>query len=470
MRKLLFLLLFLVLAAAAEAKLRLPEILGSSMVLQQNSEVTLWGWADANAKVAVKPSWGGKYAVTSDDKGLWIVKIKTPAGSYAKHSIALASADKVTLDDVLIGEVWFASGQSNMEMPLRGFTSCPTEGSNDVILNAASKSGKIRFVKIPRTLHPEPQDVVAGKWNDFTPETAPGCTGTGYFFAERLNAVLDVPVGIIDCSWGGSRVESWISREILSTYPDVDLSAVGMAAFNDMHRPMTKYNAMVNPLVRYTIRGFIWYQGESNVGSYKTYAERLAHMVELWRGKWGLGELPFYFVEIAPYDSYGGTRDKGAYLREEQNRAQTLIPSSGMVSTNDLVEPYEATNIHPKNKRDVGGRLALWALSKTYGVKGVACENMQFEAMEIADGKARLTFRNAKDGFSRTADIRGFEICGPDSVFRAARARVERNKMIVWSDEVAEPVAVRYGFRDYLPGNVATLRGLPLVPFRTDNF
>lgn len=469
MKKLLLLALFLAFAATASARLRLPEIIGSGMVLQQNSEAALWGWTDANAKVIVKPSWGGSYTTPSDANGFWKMKITTPAGSYAKRSITLISGEKVVLDDILIGEVWFASGQSNMEMPLKGFWSCPTEGANDVIANAGSKSGKIRFVKIPKTEAYTPQDSVKGKWSDFTPETAPRCTGTGYFFAEKLNEVLGVPVGIIDCSWGGSRVESWIDRETLSTYPEVDLTKEGIDKMNQMHRPVTKYNAMVHPLTHYTIRGFIWYQGESNAKAYNVYAQRLADMVALWRGVWAQGELPFYFVEIAPHSKYA-EGDVAAYLREAQNKAQTLIPSSGMVCTNDLVEPYEAGNIHPKNKRDVGGRLALLALVRDYGVKGIECESMQFEAMQIAEGKARLSFKHAKDGYSRMADIRGFEVCGADSVFHAAEARVDRNNIVVWSDEVTEPVAVRYGFRNYLPGNVATVRGLPLVPFRTDNF
>ena len=199
------------------------------------------------------------------------------------------------------------------------------------------------------------------------------------------------------------------------------------------------------------------------------YAERLANMVKLWRGLWGLGELPFYFVEIAPFNYWGS--DLSAFLREAQCRAQELIPNSGMICTNDLVEPYEFCNVHPKNKRDVGYRLAFMALNKTYGMKEIACQSPQYESMEIRDGKARIRFKYMDQGFNRMADIRGFEICGADKVFYPADAVVENQfALVVSSEKVPEPVAVRYCFRDFQPGNLADTRELPVVPFRTDDF
>lgn len=469
MKKTLLLLVCLAAAWSVAAKIRLPEIIGNDMVLQQNASVKLWGWADPRTNVTVEPSWGGKYTVKSDADGRWSVQLKTPEGSYVPQQIAITGGDRVKLENVLIGEVWFAGGQSNMEMPLEGFSDCPIAGGNETIARAGRLCGKLRYVKVPQTAAYTPQQSVGGKWNDCTPVTAPKFTAAGYYFAELLNDVLDVPVGIIDSSWGGSRVESWTNREILETYPDVDLTEQGIQATTDWLRPMVMYNGMVHPLAGYTVRGFLWYQGETNVNQYKEYADRFARMAALWRDRWGQGELPFYFVEIAPFAYDNGN---AAFQREAQCRAQKLIPNSGMISTNDLVEPYEARNIHPKNKQDIGHRLAFMALNRTYGLNGIACEGPQYASVEISDGKAFLTFTHAGEGFNRKSDIRGFEICGPDRVFYPAEAALERgsHRVIVSSEQVAEPVAVRYGFGDFKPGNLANIRELPVVPFRTDDF
>ena len=451
------LLLFIALAAVwgAAAKIRLPEIIGNDMVLQQNAEVRLWGWAEPYAAVKVETSWGAGAAVKSDAEGRWVVSVRTPAGSYEPQRITFASGDRVTFDRVLIGEVWFAGGQSNMEMPLGGFWQCPVTDANEIIARAGAKSGKLHYVKIPHAAAYMPQDRTAGSWTPCMTATAAKFTAAGYFFAEMLNDVLGVPVGIIDCSWGGSRVESWMSREVLSGYSDIDLTEEGISRVAQHLRPMVMYNAMLRPVAGYTVRGFLWYQGESNVGRYMDYAARLSDMVSLWRGLWGRDDLPFYYVEIAPFEYGNG---KSPYLREAQCRAQELIPNSGMICTNDLVEPYEFCNVHPKNKRDVGYRLAFMALNKTYG-------------MEIRDGKAHVRFKYMDQGFNRMADIRGFEICGADKVFYPADAVVENQfALVVSSEKVPEPVAVRYCFRDFQPGNLADTRELPVVPFRTDDF
>ena len=460
------LLLFIALAAAwgAAAKIRLPEIIGNDMVLQQNAEVRLWGWAEPHAAVKVETSWGAGAAVKSDADGRWAVSVRTPAGSYEPQRITFASGDRVTFDRVLIGEVWFAGGQSNMEMPLGGFWQCPVTDANKIIARAGAKSGKLHYVKIPHAAAYTPQDRTAGSWTPCTTATAAKFTAAGYFFAEMLN----VPVGIIDCSWGGSRVESWMSREVLSGYSDIDLTEEGISRVAQHLRPMVMYNAMLRPVAGYTVRGFLWYQGESNVGRYMDYAARLADMVSLWRGLWGQDDLPFYYVEIAPFEYGNG---KSPYLREAQCRAQELIPNSGMICTNDLVEHYEFCNVHPKNKRDVGYRLAFMALNKTYGMKEIACQSPQYESMEIRDGKARIRFKYMDQGFNRMADIRGFEICGADKIFYPADAVVENQfALVVSSEKVPEPVAVRYCFRDFQPGNLADTRELPIVPFRTDDF
>lgn len=288
-----------------------------------------------------------------------------------------------------------------------------------------------------------------------------------------VNRVLDIPVGIINCSWGGTTVEGWLPREIVSQYPDIDLKRdIRKEDGHDWWHylsPVLMYNGMLKPLQNYTIKGFLWYQGESNVGKHKTYAERLKTMVSLWRKEWGLGELPFYFVEIAPFNS---TETIGcALLREAQFKAQALIPNSGMISTNDLVEPYEIKNVHPKNKTDVGKRLAYMALSRTYQVPGIEACGPVYKSMEVKDSTVILSFDHASEGFNRLAGMEGFEVAGSDRVFYPAEAEVYNNTQIkVSCDKVKRPVAVRYGFRDFQPGNVANLRELPMYPFRTDNW
>jgi len=468
--KFFYLLLITLLSLGVNAKVKIPEILGDNMVLQQNTKVKLWGEASPNKTVSVSVSWSNENFRTSSDKnGKWLLWVTTPKASYQNQQIAISDGEKITLKNILIGEVWFCSGQSNMEMPLNGFWNCPILDANETIANAGQYKG-IRFATIPKTPAYTPQSSCPGKWQICNSENAASFSATAFHFATALNKALDIPIGIINCSWGGSKVESWTNREILETYKDVDLSKEGIDQVRDYLRPLLMYNGMLKPLTNYTIKGFMWYQGESNVGKHDTYAQRLANMVELWRKDWGLGELPFYYVEIAPFQY--GEGDWGAYLREAQYKAQSIIPNSGMISTNDLVEEYEANNIHPKNKTSVGKRLCYMALAKTYGFKNVECHGPEYKSMEIKDGKAFLTFNYTQDGFSREKGIKGFEIAGSDKVFHPATAITDLNKkiIVVSSDEVKEPVAVRYCFRNFQIGNIYNNRELPMVPFRTDNY
>lgn len=469
MKKLLLLCVGLAAMWSVAAKVMLPDVVSDNMVLQQNANANLWGWADPHAAVKVETSWGVKQTVKSGDDGRWQVAVATPKGSYEPQTITITSGDKVTLRNILIGEVWFASGQSNMDMPLGGYGNGPIDGANEVIAYADAQRNKIRFVKIPYSQGYTPQQQVGGKWNEFNSATAPACCATGYFFADMLNRSLDVPVGIVESSWGGSWIECWMSREVLAKYSDVDLTESGYEALQLYMRPTAMYNAMIYPLTAYTVKGFLWYQGESNIGRHETYAQRMADMVALWREQWGGGEaMPFYYVEIAPF---GYQNNRSAYLREAQNKAQKLIPNSGMVCTNDLVTPCEKGNIHPANKRDVGHRLAFWALNRTYGKSSVLCESMQYNSMEVKDGKAIVLFDHTQSGFGRMYDIQGFEICGADRVFHPAQVSTLGGKQLsIWAPEVSEPVAVRYCFKDFQMGNMINSRGLPLVPFRTDNF
>lgn len=469
--KLFFIATCLFAANTLSAKITLPHVLGDNMVLQQQSTVKLWGEATPNKKVVVETSWlKKKVSCNSDADGKWMVQIPTPEGSYEPQTIEISDGEAIQLKNILIGEVWLASGQSNMEMPLIGFWHCPVEGANEEILHSGKYHDRIRFVKIPKVQAFEPKDDVDCRWVESNPQNSPHFSAVAYFFAKSLTGVLDVPVGIIDCNWGGSPVESWLDKNTLQGYGDVNLDETAINQIGEPGRPMMMYNAMLHPMKNFTLRGFIWYQGEANVGRYPVYAERLADMVKLWRNDWNLGDLPFYYVEIAPYDYGQGRTDFAAYLREAQYKAQSLIPNSGMVSTNDLVFDYERVNIHPAKKKEVGQRLSYMALSYTYGVKGVHAHGPEYSSVEFKDGEAFVKFKYADMGFNRLIDIKGFEICGADKQFYPAEARISGNTVIVKSDKVQQPVSVRYCFRDFMVGNLAGTFGLPVVPFRTDNF
>lgn len=471
--KLLILVILSFVAGSAFAKVTLPDILSDNMVLQQSTSVKLWGKANPNSVVKVQPSWVKMTTtVKTDNKGNWQASIQTPQATFTPQTLAFSDGEVLTLKNILIGEVWLASGQSNMEMPLNGFWNCPIKGANETIALSGQNKG-IRFATVPKTPAYEPQETCPGKWMESNPNNSAWFSATAYHFAQTLYHSLDVPVGIIVCSWGGSRVESWTNRQILETYPDIDLTKKGIEDVQEWKRPLVMYNGMLKPLSNYTIKGFIWYQGESNVGKEDVYAQRFATMVELWRKDWGLGNLPFYYAEIAPWiygDGELGT--SGALLREAQFKSQFIIPNSGMISTNDLVEEYEKTNIHPKNKTDVGKRLAYLALNQTYEFKNIAAHGPEYKSMEVKDGKIILSFNYAPDGFNRENDILGFEICGSDKVFLPATAKLDNNnlKIILSNDQITMPVAARYGFRNFQPGNLANTRELPVVPFRTDNF
>ncbi|HBL33477.1 MAG TPA: sialate O-acetylesterase [Porphyromonadaceae bacterium] len=468
MKKKYLLLSLLSLGLTLYGKPILPEILSDGMVLQQNAKVKIWGEAEKSKTIEVRPSWN-KTAIrtTSNDEGYWLAVIETPKASFKPQSIVISDGEEVTLHDILIGEVWLASGQSNMEMPLNGFFNNPVRKANETIA-LAGQYPAVRFVTIPNTQSFEPQKSVKGRWQACNPTNSPNFSATAFFFAEALYRSLNVPIGIIVSAWGGSRVESWTNREELNRYPDINLTEETVNKLHPAARPLLMYNGMIHPISNYIVKGVIWYQGESNVGSYQVYSERFQNMVNSWRKQWNNPELPFYYVEIAPYEY--GEGNWAAFLREAQFKAQKQIPHSGMISTNDLVEPYEIHNIHPCNKTDVGKRLAFMALNKTYGFHQVAAHGPEYHSMEIRDGKIILSFDYAEGGFNRTEGIEGFEIAGQDSIFLPAQAIIHDGKVEVSCAGMDQPVAVRYCFKDFQKGNLAGTRGLPMVPFRTDSF
>ena len=296
---------FLTIVAESEAKVRAASLITDNMVLPQNSNARIYGTADPGADITVIPSWNNKAYTTSTDRtGEWSLAIETPAGGFTPYSITISDGEPLTVNNVLIGEVWLASGQSNMQMPLKGFPGCCTLGGYDEIASSGDEAGNVRFFTVPLTQSYTPLDTVAASWTVPSPETAPDYSALAWHFAKRMSDVLNVPVGIVSAAYGGAKVESWTPRDMLEKYPDISLDPKDIEPMVHYHRPMLMYNAMFNPIKNYTYNGIIWYQGCSNVSTYQTYSERLAAMVKRWRDDIGLGDIPFYDVEIAPYE-YG---------------------------------------------------------------------------------------------------------------------------------------------------------------------
>lgn len=467
-------------AVGGQAKVKLPHLVSDGMVIQHSSDVRLWGWDKPGKKVTVTTSWSDETAqATTGKDGRWLVSVKSPAASFTPLEITFDDGEKTTVKNVLAGEVWVCAGQSNMEMTVRGFDMCPVVDYNNEVLDAADG---IRSAKIPSRMSTTPLDDADTSWRISSAHTVSGFSATGYFFAKTLRKALNVPIGLIETNKGGSRVESWLDEDNLKKYTKEDLDSATMKnRFKwDFHYPLLWGNATFHPILNYTVKGIIYYQGCSNVGDPAgQYTERLKMLVEQWRRDFKEGDIPFYFVQIAPYvygDGIEGT--SGAKLREQQYNASKVIPNSGIVCTNDLVYPYEKGQIHPAQKQQVGQRLAYQALNKTYGFKDIICESPVYKSMIIQDGAAYISFDNLANGYSRWEDIEGFEIAGADKKFHKATAvkywapgNDPRNETIcVSSPEVKAPVAVRYCFKNFEIGNLKNQGGLPLIPFRTDNW
>ena len=474
LRRILFFAALSTITLGMQAKVRLPHIIGDDMILQQDSKARLWGWDTPGKAVKVNVSWSKEsYSAKTDSKGIWIVGVKTPKASYTPLSITFNDGDKTTINNVLSGEVWVCAGQSNMEMPVKGFGNCPVEGYNKAVMNANEYKG-IHYVKIPSVMSTQPLDDAQCEWKVIGPQTVGDASATGYFFAQAINKTLNIPVGLVMANKGGTRVESWLDRDYLekNTTESLDSMAMMKKFPYDYLRPLLWGNGTFSPILKYTVKGIIFYQGCSNVGDPAgQYTKRLNDLVSQWRRDFKLGEIPFYFVQIAPYFNSDVNGDWGPRLREQQFNASKIIPNSGIVCTDDLVYPYESQQIHPSQKQQVGERLALQALNKTYGMKDIWCESAEFKDMRISNDTCYINLKNDYNGISRYEDIHGFEVAGADKVFHKANASYYWTKgLIVTSPEVKTPVAVRYAFRNWGYGNVKNAALLPLFPFRTDNW
>lgn len=448
-----------------KAEISLPSIFGDNMVLQQKSDVAIWGKASPNTIVEITASWdNGKYSARSGKDGRWRIKVSTPQAG-GPFSLVISDGKPLTLNNVMIGEVWICSGQSNMFMPLRGFKNQPVAGSVGYIV--ASSNPSIRLITVPIKASLDSEDDFDGRWEECNPESVSSFSATAYFFGRLLNQVLGVPVGLVQTSWGGTRIEPWMSEEGAGTFDWITIPARDTDKDKiSKDLPTVIYNAMINPLAGYGMKGVIWYQGEANRNEPERYRDLLPAMVTDWRKKWNIGEFPFYYAQIAPFNY--GSDVNSAYLREAQLAAADLIPESGMAS---LIDVGEENCIHPSDKKSAGERLAYLALARTYGLKGFACEGPVMKEMTVEKNIVSLTFHNAPNGLtSYGRELSCFEVAGENRRFYPAIAYITSTGVSLFSPSVQKPVAVRYAFKDYVKGDLYSTEGLPASSFRTDSW
>lgn len=464
-----FVLLF---AQSIYAEVKLPAIVSSNMVLQRNTTVELWGWADAKEKISIEASWLKEIVkLVADKDGSWRVVVKTTDSKEPQTIKIKSKKSDITLENVLFGEVWLCSGQSNMQQPIQGYGGQPTFGS--VMETATSNNPNLRLFTVDRVGSKTPLKDIEKytSWQQATPESVLEFSAVAYFFGRQLQEILDVPVGMIHTSWGGSSVQAWISNEAISSYQQVNLDDVDIAKGTN-HIPTALFNSMINPLISYKIKGVLWYQGESNRNEPENYKNLFPAMVKDWRARWGIGDFPFYYVQIAPF-MYGDnnvfqTADNSAFIREAQLQCLDSIPNSGIAITMDIGDDY---CIHPPKKKEVADRLLFNALNQTYGYKTVDYAAPIFDLQEMKDGGIILKFKNAETGLYSYNELEGFEIAGDDKVFYPANAKiVNRKDVLVISDEVPNPVAVRYAWRNWVVGTLYDTNLLPASSFRTDDW
>ena len=479
MKKFLSLVVVLVVAAAfsSRADVKLPSVIGSHMVLQRSQACPVWGWADPGEKVTVEFAGQKKTAEAAAD-GSWRVNLRSMKANSTPQTMTITGKNKVVMEDVLVGEVWLCSGQSNME-----WTVANSDNSKEEI--AAGNHPRIRHIKIPHRPSDKPEsNVPTDGWQSASPETVSKFTAVGYYYARTLQKELDVPIGLLGCNWGGTRIEPWTPpvgfksvkalkkdfADKLDEFPVATMKTnkAGNLVKDINHQtPLALYNGMVHPLVPFAIRGVLWYQGESNNGEGMLYYEKMKALIAGWRSVWKNPKMPFYFVQLAPYN-YGGDDTRLAGIWEAQ--AETLeLPNTGMAVTTDI---GNVKDIHPRNKQEVGRRLALWALSKTYGKSGLVYSGPLYDDMKVRGNQIELSFDHVGGGLvSRDGKpLTEFTIAGEDKNFVAAHAEMVGKKLVVSSDAVAKPVAVRFAMNQFAEPNFANKEGLPASPFRTDKW
>jgi sialate O-acetylesterase len=455
------------------AKIQLPYFISDNMVLQQKSEVLIWGWTDKKSNVKITTSWNKKvYQATADQAGKWSVKVATPSAG-GPFEMTITDGELLTLKNILIGEVWICAGQSNMEMPMKGFRGQPVAGSNDDILKSANS--QIRLFTVPRNPQTTPQsNCKQASWYEAKPTSVSEFSATGYYFGRLLHQIMGVPVGLINISYGGSCIEAWLAADKSRQFEKLTIPAPGDSIKVPNRTPTVLFNGMLNPVIGYGIKGCIWYQGETNYQEANIYPQLFSTFVSEIRRMWGVGNFPFYYSQIAPFDYYSLTPGdnnpsyNSAYIREAQLKASDSISNSGM---SVLMDIGEKDCIHPKNKKVSGERLAYLSLAKTYGIEGFGYQSPTYKSLEIKDSSIIVSFNNVPNGLTTFGkELTNFEIAGDDKVFYPAKAVMRAKSIAVTSDKVKKPVAVRYAFKDFVTGELFSTEGLPVSSFRTDNW
>ena len=499
----LFIAALTVTSTSAWAEIRLPAIIGNNMVLQRETQTPVWGWADPGEEISVSVSWQDmQWAVKAGRDGKWMFRM-TPPAVGGPYQMTLRGKNTVRVENILVGEVWVCSGQSNMQWSVQNSSNAEKE-------IAAADYPRIRLFSVERKVADTPQPDCSGSWAECTPETIPAFSAAAYFFGRELHTELDIPIGLVHTSWGGTPAEAWTSepmlkgnpafepilvrqKEIIENYPqakkryDEQLeqwkATVEKAKAEGTtpprrprpprgpghpHTPSGLYNAMIAPLIPYAIGGAIWYQGESNASRAYQYRELFPTMIECWRRSWGQGDFPFLFVQLANFMAVKPEPGDSAWAELREAQSMTLNrPNTGMAV---IIDIGEADNIHPKNKQDVGKRLALWALAKTYG-RDVVYSGPIYESMQRQGNKTVLRFDHVGGGLvAKGGQLKGFAIAGDDRRFVWADARIEGDTVIVSSEKVARPAAVRYAWADNPVCNLYNEAGLPASPFRTDTW
>lgn len=450
--------------ATATAEVRLPALFSPGMVLQHGRPVPVWGWATPGEPVTVRFQ-NQTLGARADAKGAWKVVLGPLRADRTPAELVVQGTNRLTIGDVLVGEVWLCSGQSNMEWPLSR-----TQGAESEIARANEPA--IRMFTVTNATADAPQTDCSGRWQRATPATVPGWSAIGYHFARLLYLRLGLPIGMIDATWGGTVVEAWTDLAEYRKNPTEFASTLALLEAANVHpanRPGKLYNAMIAPLVPYRLAGAIWYQGESNAWAAWRYRTLFPMLISNWRKAWNQDRLPFYFVQIAPYRYAGSDPRAAAELREAQAVAARTVSDTGMVVTMDIGDPAD---IHPANKRDVADRLARWAFAKTYDLPDVAYSGPVFRSVTVQNGTMRLRFDHAKGGL-RTRDgapPTHLTVAGTDRRFVPAQARIEGSTLVVWSEAVPSPVAVRYAWADDATPNLTNAAGLPAGPFRSDRW
>jgi sialate O-acetylesterase len=426
--------------ATTFADARLPTVLDSHMVLQRDVPLPIWGWADVGEEITVALD-GVKQTTRADANGRWRLEFPARKADGKTHSITVNAKNTIELTDILIGDVWLGSGQSNMEWHLSN-----THGAKEAI--ATADHSNIRLFHVPKEQKPEPATDVVADWKACTPANVPTFSAVLYYFGLKLHDEVDVPIGLINSSWGGSPIEPWTPA---------NGKGAGM------------YNGMIAPLQPFPVRGAIWYQGETNVMRKNglAYYDKMKSLIGGWREAWG-NDFPFYFVQIAPWS--GGYEPGELPALWEGQAASLKITRTGMAVITDLVD--NISDIHPRNKVDVGDRLALWALAKSYGKSDVLYSGPLYKSMKIEDNRIRINFAHVGESL-KTRDgkaLSEFQIAGADGKFVAATAEIDGAEVVVHSDAVSEPKNVRFGWHKLANPNLVNCDGLPAAPFQTSDW